>query len=85
MAENKWGRKSTQRSAKSTPATKKKTTGFSAEERAAMKERAAELRAEGVDTRCYFDPPVHLQQSHRADPPVSLPVTEDAALRWRFR
>ena len=44
MAENKTARKSTQRSAKST-ATKKKTTGFSAEERAAMKERAQELRA----------------------------------------
>ena len=44
MAENKTARKSTQPSAKST-ATKKKTTGFSAEERAAMKERAQELRA----------------------------------------
>ena len=44
MAENKTARKSTRRSAKST-ATKKKTTGFSAEERAAMKERAQELRA----------------------------------------
>ena len=39
-------RKATQRSAKSTSAGKKKSTGFTAEERAAMKERAQELKAE---------------------------------------
>jgi uncharacterized protein YdhG (YjbR/CyaY superfamily) len=40
-------KKSTQRSAKSTTASTKKSTGFTAEERAAMKERARELKAEG--------------------------------------
>lgn len=39
----------------------------------------AALRAEGVDTRCYFDPPVHLQQSHARG--ASLPVTEATARR----
>ena len=38
--------KDTQKSAKSTTATGKKTKGFTAEERAAMKERAQELKAE---------------------------------------
>jgi dTDP-4-amino-4,6-dideoxygalactose transaminase len=37
----------------------------------------AALWAEGVDTRCYFDPPVHQQRSHRSD--VSLPVTDRVA------
>jgi uncharacterized protein YdhG (YjbR/CyaY superfamily) len=37
--------KATQKSAKSTTATKKKSKGFTAEERAAMKERARELKA----------------------------------------
>jgi uncharacterized protein YdhG (YjbR/CyaY superfamily) len=46
MAERKPARKGTQRSAKRTTATSKKYEGFSAEERAAMKERARELRAE---------------------------------------
>jgi dTDP-4-amino-4,6-dideoxygalactose transaminase len=36
------------------------------------------LRAEGIDTRNYFDPPVHRQRSHR-DPAVSLPVTDSVA------
>jgi dTDP-4-amino-4,6-dideoxygalactose transaminase len=38
------------------------------------------LRAEGVDTRCYFDPPVHRQHAHTpsAGPPA-LPVTERTA------
>ncbi|MCZ7535491.1 MAG: DegT/DnrJ/EryC1/StrS family aminotransferase [Acidimicrobiia bacterium] len=40
---------------------------------------AAALRAEGVDTRCYFDPPVHLQQSHATG--ERLPVTEAVAAR----
>ena len=39
-------RKATQKSAKSTTATGEKTKGFTAEERAAMKERAKELKAE---------------------------------------
>ena len=38
--------KDTQKSAKSTTATGKKSKGFTAEERAAMKERAKELKAE---------------------------------------
>src|SRR3989337_631981 len=40
-------KKGTQRSAKSTTAIKKKSEGFTDEERAAMKERARELKAEG--------------------------------------
>jgi uncharacterized protein YdhG (YjbR/CyaY superfamily) len=39
-------KKETQKSAKSTTATNKKSTGFTDEERAAMKERAQELKAE---------------------------------------
>jgi uncharacterized protein YdhG (YjbR/CyaY superfamily) len=39
-------KKATQKSAKSTTATGKTSTGFTAEERAAMKERAQELKAE---------------------------------------
>jgi uncharacterized protein YdhG (YjbR/CyaY superfamily) len=39
-------RKTTQKSTKSTTARSKKSKGFSAEERAAMKERAQELKAE---------------------------------------
>jgi uncharacterized protein YdhG (YjbR/CyaY superfamily) len=39
-------RKATQKSAKSTTATNKKSKGFTDEERAAMKERAQELKAE---------------------------------------
>jgi uncharacterized protein YdhG (YjbR/CyaY superfamily) len=46
MAERKAARKGTQKSAKSTTATGKKSKGFTAEERAAMKERARELKAE---------------------------------------
>ncbi len=41
-------KKTTQKSAKSTTATSKKSKGFSAEERAAMKERAQELKAEAA-------------------------------------
>jgi dTDP-4-amino-4,6-dideoxygalactose transaminase len=40
---------------------------------------AAALRAEGVDTRAYFDPPVHRQRSHATTPPVALRVTEAVA------
>jgi uncharacterized protein YdhG (YjbR/CyaY superfamily) len=46
MAERKPARKGTQRSAKSSTATGTKSEGFTAEERAAMKERARELKAE---------------------------------------
>jgi dTDP-4-amino-4,6-dideoxygalactose transaminase len=37
------------------------------------------LRAEGVDTRNYFDPPVHRQQSHATRSPSDLPVTDAVA------
>jgi uncharacterized protein YdhG (YjbR/CyaY superfamily) len=46
MAERKPAKKATQKSAKSTTATDKKSKGFTDEERAAMKERAQELKAE---------------------------------------
>jgi uncharacterized protein YdhG (YjbR/CyaY superfamily) len=46
MAERKPVRKATQRSTKSTTAINKKSKGFTDEERAAMKERAQELKAE---------------------------------------
>jgi dTDP-4-amino-4,6-dideoxygalactose transaminase len=39
----------------------------------------AVLRAEGVDTRNYFDPPVHRQQSHATRSPADLPVTDAVA------
>src|SRR5215204_4197060 len=41
-------RKATQKSAKSTTTTNKRSNGFTAEERAAMKERAQELKAEAA-------------------------------------
>jgi uncharacterized protein YdhG (YjbR/CyaY superfamily) len=47
MAERKPAKKGTQKSAKSTTAIGKKSKGFTAEERAAMKERAQELKTEG--------------------------------------
>jgi uncharacterized protein YdhG (YjbR/CyaY superfamily) len=47
MAERKPVKTGTQKSAKSTTANNKKSKGFTAEERAAMKERAQELKAEG--------------------------------------
>ncbi len=46
MAERKPAKKGTQRSATSTIETDKRSEGFTAEERAAMKERARELKAE---------------------------------------
>ena len=46
MAERKPANKGTQSSAKTPTATTKKSKGFTAEERAAMKERAKELKAE---------------------------------------
>jgi uncharacterized protein YdhG (YjbR/CyaY superfamily) len=45
MAERKGAKKGTRRSAKRTTATGKKSEGFTADERAAMKERAQELKA----------------------------------------
>jgi uncharacterized protein YdhG (YjbR/CyaY superfamily) len=45
MAERKPAKKATQKSAKSATASAKKSKGFTAEERAAMKERAQELKA----------------------------------------
>ncbi|HEY0662145.1 MAG TPA: DUF1801 domain-containing protein [Lysobacter sp.] len=41
-------KKATKKSAKNTPATDRKSKGFTAEERAAMKERAQELKAEAA-------------------------------------
>jgi len=41
----------------------------------------AALRSRGVDTRCYFWPPVHRQQAYRALPSGPLPVTDDVAGR----
>jgi len=35
------------------------------------------LAAEGVDTRSYFDPPVHRQWAYAAGSPVNLPATDD--------
>jgi len=46
MAERKSAKKGTQKSAKSTTAINKKSKGFTDEERAAMKERAEELKAD---------------------------------------
>jgi uncharacterized protein YdhG (YjbR/CyaY superfamily) len=46
MAERKLAKKDTQKSAKSTTATGKKSRGFTEDERAAMKARARELKAE---------------------------------------
>ena len=46
MAERKTATKATQKSAKRTAASKKTSTGFTDDERAAMKERAQELKAE---------------------------------------
>ncbi len=39
------------------------------------------LRAEGIDTRCYFDPPVHAQQAYAHLPRAVLPVTDDVSSR----
>jgi dTDP-4-amino-4,6-dideoxygalactose transaminase len=41
----------------------------------------AALRWRGVDTRCYFSPPVHRQHAYRALPSGPLPVTDDVAGR----
>jgi dTDP-4-amino-4,6-dideoxygalactose transaminase len=39
------------------------------------------LRALGVDTRCYFSPPVHRQHAYRHLDRVPLPVTDSVASR----
>jgi dTDP-4-amino-4,6-dideoxygalactose transaminase len=39
-------------------------------------ELASALRAEGIDTRPYFFPPVHEQQSYKAVEAGPLPITE---------
>jgi hypothetical protein len=49
MAEKKPARKDTRKSAKSTTTIDKKSKGFTDEERAAMKERAKELKAEAAE------------------------------------
>jgi dTDP-4-amino-4,6-dideoxygalactose transaminase len=41
----------------------------------------AALRAEGIDTRCYFSPPVHRQQAYRNGSGPELPVTDWLAAR----
>ena len=39
------------------------------------------LSAEGIDTRTYFDPPVHRQSAYRHVPSRELPVTDDVSRR----
>jgi len=39
------------------------------------------LSAEGIDTRCYFSPPVHRTQAYASGPPADLPVTDLVADR----
>jgi dTDP-4-amino-4,6-dideoxygalactose transaminase len=39
------------------------------------------LRAEGIDTRCYFSPPVHQQAPYAAAGTAPLPATTDLARR----
>ncbi len=41
----------------------------------------AALRADGIDTRRYFFPPVHRHQAYARDEPATLPVTSDVARR----
>jgi dTDP-4-amino-4,6-dideoxygalactose transaminase len=40
---------------------------------------ATALRREGVDTRRYFDPPVHRQRTYATSPSIELAVTERVA------
>jgi dTDP-4-amino-4,6-dideoxygalactose transaminase len=42
---------------------------------------ARALRAEGVDSRRYFHPPVHRQQAYAHLPARSLPITDDVSAR----
>jgi dTDP-4-amino-4,6-dideoxygalactose transaminase len=39
------------------------------------------LQSDGIDTRCYFDPPVHRQTSYAYLEPVMLPVTDAVSSR----
>ena len=39
------------------------------------------LRADGIDTRNYFSPPIHRQQSYRDVAPFDLPVTDSVSSR----
>jgi dTDP-4-amino-4,6-dideoxygalactose transaminase len=39
------------------------------------------LRADGIDTRNYFSPPIHRQQSYRDVTPFDLPVTDAVSAR----
>jgi dTDP-4-amino-4,6-dideoxygalactose transaminase len=39
----------------------------------------AALKAEGIDTRCYFDPPAHRQQAYAGVATGPLPVTDAVA------
>jgi dTDP-4-amino-4,6-dideoxygalactose transaminase len=39
------------------------------------------LAAEGIDTRSYFDPPVHRQHAYREVSHVDLPATEEVSSR----
>jgi dTDP-4-amino-4,6-dideoxygalactose transaminase len=39
------------------------------------------LRADGIDTRCYFSPPVHRQHAYRDVAPYDLPVTDSVSSR----
>jgi dTDP-4-amino-4,6-dideoxygalactose transaminase len=39
------------------------------------------LRADGIDTRNYFSPPIHRQQSYRKVAPFDLPVTDSVSSR----
>jgi dTDP-4-amino-4,6-dideoxygalactose transaminase len=41
----------------------------------------AVLSAEGIDTRMYFDPPVHRQQAYAGLPQRDLPVTDEVSSR----
>jgi uncharacterized protein YdhG (YjbR/CyaY superfamily) len=69
MPERKPAKKGTQRSAKSTTSATNRSKGFSAEERAAMKERARELKAEaaGADAeRAVLATIAEMQGSDRA-------------------
>jgi dTDP-4-amino-4,6-dideoxygalactose transaminase len=44
-------------------------------------ELARALLADGIDTRPYFDPPVHRQQAYAGLDPSPLPITDDTAAR----
>lgn len=39
------------------------------------------LKADGIDTRCYFDPPIHRQQAYAGVATRPLPRTDELASR----